>query len=125
MDRARRRCRRARSHSAAIAPGSREVRSDGPPRTRAGAPAVHLGPRRRARARGSRASRGPARECILDATRGDLVIVGKIWDCEYPWDVRVEKVTDALLAAGHEVHLMCRNRTGLALHERIGALELH
>jgi glycosyltransferase involved in cell wall biosynthesis len=53
------------------------------------------------------------------------VIVGKIWDCEYPWDVRVEKVTDALLAAGHEVHLMCRNRTGLALHERIGALEIH
>ena len=53
------------------------------------------------------------------------MIVGKIWDCEYPWDVRVEKVTDALLAAGHEVHLMCRNRTGLALHERIGALEIH
>ena len=53
------------------------------------------------------------------------MIIGKIWDCEYPWDVRVEKVTDALLAAGHEVHLMCRNRTGLPLHERIGRLEVH
>ena len=53
------------------------------------------------------------------------MIIGKLWDFEYPWDVRVEKVTDALVAAGHEVHLFCRNRKGQPLRERLGALEVH
>ena len=37
----------------------------------------------------------------------------KIWDSEYPWDVRAEKVSRALTEAGHEVHLLARNRTRL------------
>lgn len=53
------------------------------------------------------------------------MIIGKVWDCEYPWDVRVEKVTDALLDAGHEVHLFCRNRRGEALSEKLGRLDVH
>ncbi len=28
----------------------------------------------------------------------------KIWDGDYPWDVRVEKVATALAEAGHTVH---------------------
>lgn len=53
------------------------------------------------------------------------MIIGKIWDFEYPWDVRVEKVTQALLDDGHEVHLFCRNRRGEPLRERLGGLEIH
>lgn len=37
----------------------------------------------------------------------------KLFDGDYPWDVRVEKVTDTLLAVGHAVGLVCRNRGGL------------
>jgi glycosyltransferase involved in cell wall biosynthesis len=35
----------------------------------------------------------------------------KIWDSEYPWDVRAEKVSLALTNAGHEVHMVARNRS--------------
>ncbi|HKO10960.1 MAG TPA: glycosyltransferase family 4 protein [Acidobacteriaceae bacterium] len=53
------------------------------------------------------------------------MIIGKIWDSEYPWDVRVEKVTSALMDAGHEVHLFCRNRKGQPEREHIGNLDVH
>ncbi|MCC7133747.1 MAG: glycosyltransferase family 4 protein [Gemmatimonadales bacterium] len=33
-----------------------------------------------------------------------------VWDADYPWDVRTEKVCNSLTAAGHEVHLVARNR---------------
>jgi glycosyltransferase involved in cell wall biosynthesis len=36
----------------------------------------------------------------------------KIWFSEYPWDVRVEKIINALLTDNHEVHLLCRNNRG-------------
>ena len=36
----------------------------------------------------------------------------KIYDGDYPWDVRVEKITQSLLGAGHEVRLLCRNLGG-------------
>ena len=35
-----------------------------------------------------------------------------VWDGDYPWDVRVEKVCTTLIASGHEVHLVCRNSAG-------------
>ena len=53
------------------------------------------------------------------------MIVGKIWDCEYPWDVRVEKVTSSLVGAGHEVHLFCRNRNNAPVRERLDGMEIH
>ena len=34
----------------------------------------------------------------------------KVWDAEYPWDIRVEKVARALTEAGFAVHLASRNR---------------
>lgn len=33
----------------------------------------------------------------------------KIYDGDYPWDVRVEKILDALIDHGHNVQLVCRN----------------
>lgn len=33
-----------------------------------------------------------------------------VFDGDYPWDVRVEKMAESLLEAGHEVRLLCRNR---------------
>lgn len=53
------------------------------------------------------------------------MIVGKIWDSEYPWDVRVEKVGQALTAAGHEVHLVCRNRRDEPPREMVGGIHVH
>jgi glycosyltransferase involved in cell wall biosynthesis len=37
----------------------------------------------------------------------------KVWQAEYPWDVRAEKIARALTRAGHRVSLLARNRTGL------------
>src|SRR6185437_13478873 len=33
-----------------------------------------------------------------------------VWDADYPWDVRTEKVTLALTRAGHTVNIVARNR---------------
>lgn len=49
----------------------------------------------------------------------------KIWDSDYPWDVRVEKVAGALSAAGHEVHLVARNRARRPRRERLPEAEVH
>jgi len=38
------------------------------------------------------------------------MVVCHVWDSEYPWDVRAEKVSLALTEAGHEVHIVARNR---------------
>lgn len=43
----------------------------------------------------------------------------KIFDGAFPWDVRVEKVSETLLRAGHEVVLVCRNRGSLPRRERL------
>ena len=42
----------------------------------------------------------------------------KLFDGDYPWDVRVEKMIVALVAAGHEVRLLCRNRAARVRQER-------
>ncbi len=49
----------------------------------------------------------------------------KIWDAEYPWDVRVEKVLGSLVAAGHEVHLAARNRDRRPLVEPVDGATVH
>lgn len=48
-----------------------------------------------------------------------------IWDADYPWDIRVEKVSDSLAEAGHEVHLVCRNDGRLPRTESIGKFQIH
>lgn len=49
----------------------------------------------------------------------------KVWDSEYPWDVRVAKVAGSLSAAGHEVHLVSRNRTNLPIVEALAEATVH
>ena len=49
----------------------------------------------------------------------------KIWDSEYPWDVRVEKVARSLTDAGHEVHLVARNRDRRRERESLAEAEIH
>jgi len=33
-----------------------------------------------------------------------------LWDADYPWDVRTEKICATLASAGHDVHVVARNR---------------
>ncbi|MEO8194751.1 MAG: glycosyltransferase family 4 protein [Gemmatimonadales bacterium] len=49
----------------------------------------------------------------------------KIWDGDYPWDVRVEKIAGSLTDAGHEVHLVARNRARRPVRERLAEAEVH
>lgn len=48
-----------------------------------------------------------------------------IWDADYPWDVRVEKVTRALSEAGHEVHIVARNKRADAEVEELEDATVH
>jgi glycosyltransferase involved in cell wall biosynthesis len=49
----------------------------------------------------------------------------KIWDADYPWDIRVEKVANSLGAAGHSVHLVCRNQGRQVRREQCGTFTVH
>lgn len=49
----------------------------------------------------------------------------KVWDSEYPWDVRTEKVCRALTDLGHDVHMVARNRKGRPLREELAECTVH
>ena len=49
----------------------------------------------------------------------------KVWDGEYPWDVRTEKVCRALTGAGHQVHMVARNRDCRVLREELEECTVH
>jgi len=49
----------------------------------------------------------------------------KIWDSDYPWDVRVEKICKTLISAKHEVHLICRNKKIQKTYELIDGIHIH
>lgn len=49
----------------------------------------------------------------------------KVWDGEYPWDVRAEKVCKALTEAGHEMHMVARNRRRDPTLERLDECTVH
>jgi glycosyltransferase involved in cell wall biosynthesis len=48
-----------------------------------------------------------------------------IWDADYPWDVRVEKICKTLARHGYEVHIVARNLKRLPEYERQGDLRIH
>jgi glycosyltransferase involved in cell wall biosynthesis len=48
----------------------------------------------------------------------------KIWDADYPWDIRVEKVVRSLIEAGHVVDLVCRNQARRRCLESNGGLTI-
>jgi hypothetical protein len=51
--------------------------------------------------------------------------VAMIWDADYPWDVRIEKVACTLMEAGHTVHLICRNTKNDEARESLNGLHIH
>jgi len=53
------------------------------------------------------------------------MIICKVWDSDYPWDVRVEKLCNSLLQRGNEVHLVCRNRKQREPYEVFNGLHIH
>ena len=48
-----------------------------------------------------------------------------LWDAEYPWDVRTEKICRSLAVAGHEVHLVARNRSRAPVTEALPEGTVH
>jgi len=48
-----------------------------------------------------------------------------IWDADYPWDIRVEKICDTLRKHGHEVHIAARNLNRLEEFAEINGLKIH
>jgi glycosyltransferase involved in cell wall biosynthesis len=48
-----------------------------------------------------------------------------VWYADYPWDVRVEKITAALIEAGMAVHLVARNVRNSPLKETVDGAEVH
>src|SRR3954470_9084191 len=48
-----------------------------------------------------------------------------LWDADYPWDVRVEKICRAMTEAGHDVHIVARNRRHEAVRERLDEGTVH
>ena len=52
------------------------------------------------------------------------MIICHIWDADYPWDVRVEKICDSL-AKKHEVHLVCRNSKRSPRYEYAKSFHIH
>ena len=49
----------------------------------------------------------------------------KVWDYEYPWDVRAEKVCEALTRMGHDVHMVARNRKRQPVQEELEECTVH
>ncbi len=62
---------------------------------------------------------GPRRARDTASTAVRPLTVCHVWDGEYPWDVRVEKISRALADAGHAVHLVARNRRSDPVTERL------
>jgi glycosyltransferase involved in cell wall biosynthesis len=48
-----------------------------------------------------------------------------IWDADYPWDVRTEKICAALSTAGHQVHIAARNRNRLPVEAVLPEARVH
>ncbi len=48
----------------------------------------------------------------------------KVWDSDYPWDIRVEKVMKTLSENGHSVSLVCRNLKCMPTFEAMGTIRI-
>lgn len=48
-----------------------------------------------------------------------------IWDSDYPWDVRVEKICMSLKRNGYDVHIAARNLKKQPQYEQIKGLHIH
>lgn len=48
-----------------------------------------------------------------------------LYDGEYPWDIRVEKICNTLLDKSHEVHMVCRNKSRQVRSEKYENINIH
>jgi glycosyltransferase involved in cell wall biosynthesis len=48
-----------------------------------------------------------------------------IYDGDYPWDVRIEKMAETLVENGYEVHLICRNLNKNPTYELLNRIHIH
>lgn len=48
-----------------------------------------------------------------------------IWKNDYPWDIRVEKISTTLALAGHDVHILARNIGQNSTEERLNNVYIH
>jgi glycosyltransferase involved in cell wall biosynthesis len=48
-----------------------------------------------------------------------------LWDADYPWDVRTEKICAALTAGGHDVHILARNKKRSSVTESLPEATVH
>lgn len=48
-----------------------------------------------------------------------------LYDGEYPWDIRVEKICNTFLKQNHEVHMVCRNKSGKIRNEIYKGINIH
>lgn len=48
-----------------------------------------------------------------------------VWDSDYPWDIRVEKICNSLLENGGEVHLVCRNSLKRPIEDFYKGINIH
>lgn len=48
-----------------------------------------------------------------------------IWDSDYPWDIRVEKICDSLTQDGHQLHIAARNLKCRPKYEYYKELHIH
>lgn len=48
-----------------------------------------------------------------------------VYDGEYPWDIRVEKLCNSFLKHQHEVHMVCRNKARKLKNEIYNQINIH
>jgi glycosyltransferase involved in cell wall biosynthesis len=48
-----------------------------------------------------------------------------IWDADYPWDVRVEKICSSMASQGHNIHIAARNLKRRQEYEYTEGLHIH
>ena len=53
------------------------------------------------------------------------MIILYIWDADYPWDIRVEKICYSLAKNEHEVHIAARNLKKSSTYELINGVHVH
>lgn len=48
-----------------------------------------------------------------------------VWDGDYPWDIRVDKICTSLIRSGHKVHIACRNLARRPVRDRFNGAEIY
>lgn len=48
-----------------------------------------------------------------------------VWDGDYPWDIRVDKICSSLVGAGHHLHVACRNLGRKPLEDKYNGASIH